>query len=93
MLPHSLLAALRAFLLPLEWASLSGAQGLSCPLQLQTHQFSGKASSGGNRLALHTTGLLLSEVGNGLDGVRNRLQRAGIALILDLLGVSEKPGT
>lgn len=92
-LPPGLLAALRLFLLPLEWASLSGPETCLAHSSCRTHQSSGRASSGGNRLALHMTSLLLSEVGSGLDGVRNRLQRAEFAFDPRSLGVSEKPGT
>lgn len=54
-LPPGLLAAPRLFLLPLEWASLSGSETCLAHSSCRTHQSSGKASSGVNRLALLTT--------------------------------------
>lgn len=92
-LSPGLLAAPRLFLLPLEWASLSEPETCLAHSSCRTHQSSGRASSGGNRLVLLTTGLLLSEVGSGLDGVRNRLQRAEFAFDPRSLGVFEEPGT
>lgn len=93
-LPPGLLAALRLFLLPLEWASLSGPETCLAHSSCRTHQSSGRASSGGNRLALRSrlTVYFCLRWAMGWMGSEIGCRGQNLLLILDLWGSLRSQG-